>query len=77
MRDGPGDKSVQSDCGLVGDDEIEAVYEILELVSLRSIGRHGTAGSECTEKIRSGSIFEVAEVMRDLCLLRTGKDRFR
>ena len=60
---------------LVGDDEIEAVYEILrsrELAVDRTTWNRRQR--EYTEKIRTGSIFEVAEVMRDLCLLRTGKD---
>ena len=61
--------------GLVGNDEIEAVYEILRTREL-AVDRTtwNRRQREYTEKIRSGSIFEVAEVMRDLCLLRTGKD---
>ena len=60
---------------LVGDDEIEAVYEILRTREL-AVDRTtwNRRQREYTEKIRTGSIFEVAEVMRDLCLLRTGKD---
>ena len=72
----PVTKSVQVGLrGLVGDDEIEAVYEILRTREL-AVDRTtwNRRQREYTEKIRSGSIFEVAEVMRDLCLLRTGKD---
>jgi CarD family transcriptional regulator len=60
---------------LVGEDEIEAVYEILRTREL-AVDRTtwNRRQREYTEKIRTGSIFEVAEVMRDLCLLRTGKD---
>ena len=71
----PVTKSVQVGLrGLVGDDEIEAVYEILRTREL-AVDRTtwNRRQREYTEKIRSGSI-EVAEVMRDLCLLRTGKD---
>ena len=72
----PVTKSVQVGLrNLVGDDEIEAVYEILRTREL-SVDRTtwNRRQREYTEKIRTGSIFEVAEVMRDLCLLRTGKD---
>lgn len=60
---------------LVGEDEIEAVYEILRTREL-SVDRTtwNRRQREYTEKIRTGSIFEVAEVMRDLCLLRNGKE---
>ena len=60
---------------LVGDEEIAAVYEILRTREL-AVDRTtwNRRQREYTEKIRTGSIFEVAEVMRDLCLLRTGKD---
>ena len=61
--------------GLVEADDIETVYEILQT---RELSVDQTTWNrrqrEYTEKIRTGSIFEVAEVMRDLCLLRTGKD---
>jgi CarD family transcriptional regulator len=72
----PVTKSVQVGLrNLVGEDEIEAVYEILRTREL-SVDRTtwNRRQREYTEKIRTGSIFEVAEVMRDLCLLRTGKD---
>ncbi len=72
----PVTKSVQVGLrNLVGDDEIEAVYEILRTREL-AVDRTtwNRRQREYTEKIRTGSIFEVAEVMRDLCLLRTGKD---
>jgi CarD family transcriptional regulator len=60
---------------LVSEDEIEAVYEILRTRVL-AVDRTtwNRRQREYTEKIRTGSIFEVAEVMRDLCLLRNGKD---
>jgi len=72
----PVTKSVQVGLrNLVGDEEIEAVYEILRTREL-AVDRTtwNRRQREYTEKIRTGSIFEVAEVMRDLCLLRTGKD---
>ena len=59
---------------LVDEEDVEAVYEIL---NTRELSVEQTTWNrrarEYTEKIRTGSIFEVAEVMRDLCLLRNTK----
>ena len=60
--------------GLVEAEDIETVYEILQTRELVDQTTWNRRQREYTEKIRTGSIFEVAEVMRDLCLLRTGKD---
>lgn len=56
--------------GLISDEEIENVYSIL-----RSPGRvsHTTWNRrfrEFNEKLRTGSVADIAEVLRDLCSLR-------
>jgi CarD family transcriptional regulator len=60
--------------GLISDQEIESVYTIL-----RSPGRvsHTTWNRrfrEFNEKLRTGSVSDIAEVLRDLCSLRGDKD---
>jgi CarD family transcriptional regulator len=60
--------------GLISDDEIASVYNIL-----RSPGRvsHTTWNRrfrEFNDKLRTGSVGDIAEVLRDLCSLRGDKD---
>lgn len=60
--------------GLISDDEIASVYNIL-----RSPGRvsHTTWNRrfrEFNDKLRTGSVADIAEVLRDLCSLRGDKD---
>jgi CarD family transcriptional regulator len=60
--------------GLISDEQIAAVYSIL-----RSPGRvsHTTWNRrfrEFNDKLRTGSVADIAEVLRDLCSLRGDKD---
>ena len=61
--------------GIIGEAEVEAVYEVLrrrgEKISTATWNRRHR---EYMEKIRTGSLTEIATVMRDLCLLRSDKD---
>ena len=59
---------------LVGSDEVDEVYTVLK----RRGGKISTATwnrryREYMEKINTGSLVEIASVLRDLCLLRTDK----
>ena len=59
---------------LVGRDEVDEVYTVLK----RRGGKISTATwnrryREYMEKINTGSLVEIATVLRDLCLLRTDK----
>jgi CarD family transcriptional regulator len=60
---------------IVGPDEVSEVYEVLrrrdEKISTATWNRRYR---EYMEKIRTGSLVEIATVLRDLCLLRSGKD---
>jgi CarD family transcriptional regulator len=60
---------------IVGPDEVHAVYGVLrrrdEKISTATWNRRYR---EYMEKIRTGSLVEIASVLRDLCLLRGGKD---
>lgn len=60
---------------LIGAEEVEEVYEVLrkrgEKISTATWNRRYR---EYMEKIRTGSLTEIATVMRDLCLLRSDKD---
>ncbi len=60
---------------LIALDEIRRVYEILES---REISVNGATWNrryrEYMEKIKTGSIFELAEVLRDLTVLKEDKD---
>ncbi len=60
---------------IIGDREIEEVYEVLrrrgEKISTATWNRRYR---EYMEKIRTGSLIEIATVLRDLCLLRSDKD---
>lgn len=60
---------------IVNDGDIAEVYEVLkrrdEKISTATWNRRYR---EYMEKIRTGSLVEIATVLRDLCLLRAGKD---
>ena len=60
---------------IVGAPEVEEVYEVLrkrgEKISTATWNRRYR---EYMEKIRTGSLAEIATVLRDLCLLRSDKD---
>lgn len=60
---------------LIGTEEVEEVYEVLrkrgEKISTATWNRRYR---EYMEKIRTGSLTEIATVLRDLCLLRGDKD---
>jgi len=60
---------------LMSKDDVDEVYSILQ--SKEGGGDSQTWNRrhrEYMDKIKTGSAFEIAEVLRDLCLLRTGKD---
>ena len=60
---------------LIGTPEVEEVFEVLrkrgEKISTATWNRRYR---EYMEKIRTGSLTEIATVLRDLCLLRSDKD---
>lgn len=60
---------------LISDDEVNNVYRILKM---RDVKIDQTTWNrryrDYMEKIKTGSIFEIAEVLRDLFLLRHSKD---
>ena len=61
--------------GIVASREISKVYKILKEKTAPSDSQTWNRRyREYMEKIRTGSAFEVAEVLRDLLLLRIGKD---
>ena len=60
---------------LIRADEVDEVFEILKS---REVAVEGQTWNrryrEYMEKIKTGSVFEIAEVLRDLCVLRTTKE---
>jgi CarD family transcriptional regulator, regulator of rRNA transcription len=61
--------------GIVASREISKIYKILKEKTAPSDSQTWNRRyREYMEKIRTGSAFEVAEVLRDLLLLRIGKD---
>jgi CarD family transcriptional regulator len=61
--------------GIVSDKEVTRVYKILREKAIPSDSQTWNRRyREYMEKIRTGSVFEVASVLRDLLLLRLGKD---
>ena len=60
---------------LIGSEQVDEVYEVLrrrgEKISTATWNRRHR---EYMEKIRTGSLIEIATVLRDLCLLRSDKD---
>jgi CarD family transcriptional regulator len=60
---------------LVNQDEIEEVYSILQSKEGGSDNQTwNRRHREYMDKIKTGSAFEIAEVLRDLCLLRDKKN---
>lgn len=60
---------------LISPDEIEEVFSILKSKEVaRDSQTWNRRHREYMEKIKTGSAFEIAEVLRDLCLLRKSKD---
>ena len=61
--------------GIIGSKEVKEVYAILRS---RDVARDTQTWNrryrEYMEKIKTGSIFEIAEVLRDLCVLRRSKE---
>jgi CarD family transcriptional regulator len=54
------------------------VKEVISILKSRDVPRDTQTWNrryrEYMEKIKTGSVFEIAEVMRDLCVLRTSKE---
>jgi CarD family transcriptional regulator len=60
---------------LIGAKQVKEVYAILKSRDVpRDTQTWNRRYREYMEKIKTGSIFEIAEVLRDLCVLRTTKD---
>jgi CarD family transcriptional regulator len=60
---------------LISGKQVKEVYAILKSRDVpRDTQTWNRRYREYMEKIKTGSIFEIAEVLRDLCVLRTSKD---
>ena len=60
---------------LITSKQVKEVYSILKSRDVpRDTQTWNRRYREYMEKIKTGSVFEIAEVMRDLCVLRTTKD---
>ena len=60
---------------VVGKSEVKEVYDILKSRDITLDGQTWNRRyREYMEKIKTGSVFEIAEVLRDLSLLKNGKD---
>jgi CarD family transcriptional regulator len=60
---------------LIGSKQVKEVYAILKSRDVpRDTQTWNRRYREYMEKIKTGSIFEIAEVLRDLCVLRATKD---
>lgn len=60
---------------LISAKEVKEVYEILESRDVpRDTQTWNRRSREYMEKIKTGSVFEIAEVLRDLCVLRLTKE---
>lgn len=61
---------------LIAKDRVAAVYDILEekQESSQAIASWSRRQREYNEKIKSGDLFEVAEVLRELYIIKEGKD---
>jgi CarD family transcriptional regulator len=60
---------------IISPKEVKEVYAILKSKEVaRDTQTWNRRYREYMEKIKTGSIFEIAEVLRDLCLLRNSKD---
>jgi len=61
--------------GVISSQEADEVYKILKSKEISVEGQTwNRRHREYMEKIKTGSVFEVAEVLRDLSLLRSDKD---
>jgi len=60
---------------LITSKQVKEVYEILRARDIpRDTQTWNRRYREYMEKIKTGSVFEIAEVMRDLCVLRLSKE---
>jgi len=60
---------------LIPSKQVKEVYEILKSRDVpRDTQTWNRRSREYMEKIKTGSVFEIAEVMRDLCVLRQTKE---
>ena len=60
---------------LITSKQVKEVYEILKARDIpRDTQTWNRRYREYMEKIKTGSVFEIAEVMRDLCVLRVTKE---
>ena len=60
---------------LISSKQVKEVYAILKLRDVpRDTQTWNRRYREYMEKIKTGSVFEIAEVLRDLCVLRGSKD---
>ncbi len=60
---------------IISDDEVSEVYSILQSGDVTGDTQTWNRRyREYMEKIKTGSAFEIAEVLRDLCVLRGSKD---
>jgi CarD family transcriptional regulator len=60
---------------IISSDEVAEVYDILKSKEVaRDTQTWNRRYREYMEKIKTGSAYEIAEVLRDLCLLRNVKD---
>lgn len=60
---------------LISSKEVKEVYSILKSRDIpRDTQTWNRRSREYMEKIKTGSVFEIAEVLRDLCVLRTTKE---
>ena len=60
---------------VIGKDKVDKVFKILKEKGLSvDTTTWNRRYREYMEKIKTGSVFEIAEVLRDLCVLRSSKD---
>jgi CarD family transcriptional regulator len=60
---------------LISSKQVKEVYSILKSRDIpRDTQTWNRRYREYMEKIKTGSVFEIAEVLRDLCVLRTTKE---
>ena len=60
---------------VISEGDVKEVYNILKSKEIAVEGQTWNRRyREYMDKIKTGSVFEIAEVMRDLCVLRTSKE---
>jgi CarD family transcriptional regulator len=60
---------------VIGETDVKEVYNILKSKEIAVEGQTWNRRyREYMDKIKTGSVFEIAEVLRDLCVLRAGKE---